>query len=169
LPSGEAQRISAAVAVAALTISLVAVLVALGSLVLAVRADRRHGRAEVREERAEERAEAEAAARRQASPVVVPGAVDGGPTAETVRHRFHVRNAGRASLHDLRLWIEDGAGNVVSERGEAPGVLAPGDPAVEVGVRVPQPLPDVQVLWVGWRDDDGEQREDTGLRPRPHA
>jgi hypothetical protein len=93
------------VEVAALIVSLVAVGIAVGSLLLAVRADRRAYRAEHRDDLRLQREEA--AERRRGKPVVVPWVGSGGPTANSLRHEYLVRNDGNAAITEVRLWIED--------------------------------------------------------------
>jgi hypothetical protein len=152
------------VEVAALVVSLVAVVIAFGSLMLAMRADRRAYRAEHRDELRLHREEEEAAERRRGRPVVVLRVGSGGPTADTVRHEYQVRNGGNAAISEACLWIEDGEGNVVSTRAGGRLALAPGESAF-MTVEVRQPLPEEQELMVQWRDPDGEHTESTGIRP----
>lgn len=154
--------------VAALVVSLVAIGIAFGSLILAVRADRRAYRAEHRDELRLQHEQAEAEERRRGRPVVVPRGGSGGPTANPVRHDYEIRNGGNATITELWLWIVDGDGNVVSTRAGGPLALAPGDPPAHMAVEVRQPLPHEQELTVQWRDADGEHTESTGIRPPRH-
>jgi hypothetical protein len=93
---------------ASFVLSLVAIATAIGSLLLAIRTDRRQQRAERREERGEERAEADARARRSGRPIVLARGASGGATAPRVQHNYAVRNGGEATITELWLWIEDG-------------------------------------------------------------
>lgn len=154
--------------VAAFLVSLVAIGIAFGSLILAVRADRRAYRAEHRDELRLQREQADAAERRRGRPVVTPRGGSGGPTADRVRHDYMIRNGGNATITEVWLWIVDGEGNVVSTRAGGQLALAPGDPPAHMAVEVPQPLPDEQNLMVQWRDADGEHTESTGIRPPQH-
>jgi hypothetical protein len=156
------------VEIAAFVVSLVAIGIALGSLVLAARADRRAYRAEHRDERRLTREEREHAERRRGKPVVVPRGGSGGPAANPVRHDYEVRNGGEATITALTLWIEDAEGNAVSTEAGGAIVLAPGDPPAHMAVEVRQPLPDEQTLMVWWRDADGEHTESTGINPPRH-
>jgi hypothetical protein len=112
------------------------------------------------------REEAEAAERRRGKPVAVLRVGTGGPTADSVRHEYQVRNGGNAAISELWLWIVDGDGNVVSTRAGGRVALAPGESAF-MAVEVRQPLPEEQELMVRWRDSDGEHTESTGIRPPP--
>lgn len=154
--------------VAALIVSLAAVGIALSSLILAVRADRRAYRAEGRDELRLQREDVEAAERRRGRPVVVPRGGSGGPTADAVRHDYLIRNSGYATITEVWLWIVDSERNVVSTPAGGQLVIAPGDAPVHMAVEVRQPLPDEQELMVHWRDADGEHTESTGIRPPPH-
>jgi hypothetical protein len=155
------------VEVVALIVSLLAVGISFGSLLLAARADRRAYRAEHRDEVRLEREEAEAAERRRGRPVVEPMGGFGGPTAETVHHDYLIRNGGNAAIAEVWLWIADGEGNVVSTREGGQFALVPSDDGVHLSVRARRPLPDEQELMVQWRDADGEHTESTGIRPPP--
>ena len=97
--------------IAAFALSVFAILIALGSLVFTRRADSRAKRAEERDTRRERREAEEAAARRQGRPVVIPGAISGGPTAERVSHDYTVRNRG------MRLSRASGSGSKTTTAG----------------------------------------------------
>jgi hypothetical protein len=170
---------------ATLTVAIVAVVVAGGSLALAFRADRRAKRAERRAQLAEERAEQaderearreqreveEAVARRRGKPVVMQRGGSGGPTAPSVAHDYLVRNAGRATISELWLSIEDADGTTVSAY-DAGGLMAvvPADAPVLMTVEVRQPLPEKLplTLMVEWTDPDGTRTEPAGIHPRPY-
>jgi hypothetical protein len=155
------------VEVAALVVSVVAVGIALGSLALAVRADRRAGRAEGRDTQRLQREEAEAAERRRAKPMVMERGGSGGPTADAVQHNYLVRNGGSATMTELRLWIVDGEGKTASSLAGGQFALAPGE-AAHIGVEIRQPIPEEQELMVQWRDADGQHTQSTGIRPPRH-
>jgi hypothetical protein len=136
-----------------LIVSIVAVLIAVGSLALAVRADRRAGRAEARGLRAQV--------------VVEPRGSVGEPS--TRRFDLRVRNVGAGVAHGVRIWLEDEAGRLVSSRagGEA-FTLAPGDDPVEVLLSVAEaalPPPPVSFsVWTSWSDAAGHhERESAGV------
>jgi hypothetical protein len=153
---------------AAFIVSLAAAGIAFGSLLLAMRADRRAYRAEHRDELRLHREEAEAAERRRGKPIVMTRGGSGGPTASLVCHNYTVRNGGNATITELELWIADSAGNAVSTRAGGALVLAPGDPPLHTAVETRPPFLDDQELFVRWRDVDGEHKESTGIKPPPH-
>lgn len=154
---------------ASFVVSLLAIGIALGSVALARRADKRAEGAEYREQRRERREEAEAAALRQARPVVTPRGGSGGPTADRIQHNYEVRNTGQAAITELWLWIENGEGKAVSTRAGGALVLAAGDPPAHMAIEVIQkPLPKEQSLMVQWRDADGLHTEATGIEPPQH-
>lgn len=147
---------------ASLWLSLAAILIAVGSLVIAVRADRRAGRAERREEE-------DFAARRRAQPIILPRGGSGGPTADPVRHEYLIRNGGAAPITELWLWIEDAEGRAVSSRSGGRIVVGPGEATAIIAVELRQPLPDPPLrLMVEWRDRDGSHVDPTGIEPPPH-
>jgi hypothetical protein len=100
--------------------------------------------------------------------VVVPTGGSGGPTADSVRHDYQIRNGGNAVITEVWLWIVDGEGNVVSTKAGGRLAQAPDDPPAHMAVEVRQPLPEEQELMVEWRDADGEHTESTGIRPPLH-
>jgi hypothetical protein len=157
---------------AALVISVIAILIALFSLRLSVRADRRQDSAELRESRRERRELEESTERRSGKPVITPDGLSGGSTAERVTHGYKVRNSGQSTITKLVLWIEDAQGNPISTSGGGPGfVIAPNDPPQFASVDVLQPVPAGELtLVVSWEDAEGEHGpESTGLHPAPHA
>jgi hypothetical protein len=102
----------------ALIAGLAAVLIALGSLVLAIRAGPRGGRAEQlasrgeqREEGREQRETEQAVEQRRGDPIVSPKGGSGGSTANPVTHYFLVRTGSQGTISEWYLWIEDGGGN----------------------------------------------------------
>ena len=155
----------------------VQLIAALGALVISVLSYRRAGRAEARAEEAdardarrEEREEREAVERRRGKPILTPGPIEGGPSADPVRHQYLVRNAGAAPINGLWLWIEAGGKEVSARHGGPHLVVMPGEQSAWIGVEVLQPLPDTeQSLWVEWHDTEGTHRMDSGIRPRRSA
>jgi hypothetical protein len=145
------------------------VLIAIFSLWLSVRSDRREERADVRDERRDQREEMAAALARRGRPVLQPGPLSGGPAANPVHHEYLVRNAGQAAITALWLWIIDGNGVTISSVSGGDMVIGPGEATVWVGLDVRQPLPEEQTLMVRWRDPDGEHEQSTGIAPRRHA
>jgi hypothetical protein len=107
---------------ASLAVSLLAIGIALVSLRLAFRADRRQTRTAEREERHEKR-------EIRARPVVIPRGGEGGPTAQRVVHNYQVKNAGYATITSLWLWIEGGHEKMVSTTAGGSIVLAPNETA----------------------------------------
>jgi uncharacterized protein (TIGR02391 family) len=101
-------------------------------------------------------------------PVVQPGPLSGGSTADRVIHDYTVGNPNETSMTFLQLWIVDGDGNVVSTVAGGEMLVAPRE-RIGMGVEVHQPLPEQQELIVRWRDRTGEYEETTGFHPRRHA
>lgn len=159
---------SGEVEIAALAISLTAIVISGVSLLFARRADRRGEAGHHREDRRETLEREEAAARRRARPVPVAAGGRGGPAAAVVSYDYDVRNAGQSPLSELWLWHQDAEGNAVSDLAGGTRVLAPGDPAIRIVVGAHQPRPAACTLWIRWRDDDGEHAEATDISPPPH-
>jgi hypothetical protein len=137
---------------ASLVVSVVAVLVAAGSLALAMRADQRASRAE--------------SAAFRARIVVEPLVSQPGGTGRCFELR--VRNVGAGLASRVRVWLEDEAGRPVSTvAGGDALILAPGDETV-VSVIVsdaalPPPPVDFPVV-VAWVDAVGKHdRHDAGV------
>lgn len=127
-----------------LIVSIVALGIALGSLALALRADRRASRAESHG--------------LQALVVVDAGSSSGSPSGR--RFDFRVRNVGREVARDVDIWLEDESGRVVadSDGGSRP-TLAPGESPVEISLTVPDrslpPPPVTFSVWISWTDRTG--------------
>jgi hypothetical protein len=138
-------------------VSIVAVLVAAGSLVVALRADRRAGRAEARGFRAQL--------------VVEPSGSGGAPTGEPGVRRFDVtvRNVGLGVARGVRVWLEDESGRAVSSRSAGNAVtIAPGEEPVRLSLTVAEaslPPPPVSFsVWIAWSDEAGRhEREHAGV------
>lgn len=138
---------------ASVVVSIVAVLVAACSLVVALRADRRAGRAEARSLRARL--------------VVEPH----GSSGDMAGRHFdvHVRNVGLGAARDVRVWLEDESGRAVSSRSGGNAVaIAPGEDPVPLMLTVAEaslPPPPVSFsVWVAWSDDAGHhERERAGV------
>jgi hypothetical protein len=136
-----------------LLVSIFAVLVAAVSLVLALRADRRASRAEARGLRAHI--------------IVEPYAMSSGPAGR--RFDIRVRNVGSDVAHEVRIWLENESGRVVSTptHGSAPALAAGEDP-VEIALTVPEaalPPPPVSFsVWMSWSDRAGRhERSASGV------
>jgi hypothetical protein len=161
--------------IAAFGLSVIAILIACGSLIFTARADRRAKRAERRAEVADERAvraerrdEEAAAARRRGIPIVTATGGSSGSTADPIVHSYDVRNGRQTVITELRLWIEDSEGEPVSTGAGGPMALAPSDPPAELSVNASHPGRAGQTLMVQWRDEDGEHTELTGIHPPHH-
>jgi hypothetical protein len=134
-----------------LVVSIVAVLIAGGSLALALRADRRATRAESRAGRAQiaiepVRAHVEAAGR---------------------RFELRIRNVGAGVARTVRVWLENEAGRAVSSvAGGEDLTLAPGDEtilSVTVSEAALPPPPVTFPVLVSWDDPAGSHdRQHTG-------
>jgi hypothetical protein len=127
-----------------LVVSIVAVLIAVSSLALALRADRRAGRAEARSLRAHL--------------VVEPRG--SGSTPSGRRFDLRVRNVGSGVARSVRVWLEDESGRVVSgPTDREPLTLAPSDDPVDVSLTVSEaalPPPPVSFsVWIAWSDGAG--------------
>lgn len=138
---------------ASMVVSILAILVAAGSLALAARADRRASRAEARGLRADL--------------IVEPTGSSSDPKGR--RLLLSVRNVGSGVARGVRVWLEDEAGRVVSTvAGDAALTLAPDDDAVALGVTVFEatlpPPPIVFPVMISWSDGAGHhERHDTGV------
>ena len=154
--------------VAAFVVSLFAIAFAGVSLFLSIRTDRRQGRAEERAERQETREEAEARERRSGRPIVIPRGGSGGQDAPRIQHDYMLRNAGRATIAELWLWVEDGSGKVVSTRAGGRVGIAPNETGAAMAVEVLQPVPEELALMVEWTDAEGRHSEFTGINPPRH-
>jgi hypothetical protein len=129
--------------------TIIALCVAVVSLALAIRADRRAGRAESQG--------------RRGHPIVTSrgSSMDEGAAV----HDYEVRNDGRAVITELRLWVEDGEGDVISTGAGGATTLAPNGPPEILTVRVLHHDRQEQNLIVEWSDADGEHRDEPGIHP----
>jgi hypothetical protein len=134
---------------AAFGLSLVAILVSLGSLYYTHRADRRAARAE--------------RAGRRARIIIEPR---GYSTPD--RYQFAVRNVGAVPARGVQVWLTDRGGHerLSSLSSEHDVVLIPGEPAKSASVlyRVDPELIELDV-WAAWTDDEGRHEERLGPRP----
>ena len=136
-----------------LLVSIVAVAIAAVSLTLAIRADRRAGRAEARGNRARV--------------VVEPH----GSVASASGRRFDlgVRNVGLGVASRVRVWLEDESGRAVGHASTTEALtLAPGDEFVALAVTVPEsalpPPPVAFSVWIAWTDGAGtHDRQPAGM------
>jgi hypothetical protein len=134
-------------------VSIVAVFIAAGSLVIAIRADRRAGRAESRGLHAD---------------LVVEQT---GSTSDPKGRRvvLRVRNVGLGVARGVHVWLEDEAGHVVSSvAGGESLTLAPDQDGVPLSVTVSEaalpPPPVAFPVLVSWSDGAGEhEREHAGV------
>jgi hypothetical protein len=138
---------------AGLAVSIVAVLISALSFALAMRADRRAGRAE----------------RRGLGARPVVELVASAPDASGRRFDLGVRNVGSGVARAVRIWLVDEAGEIVasSSREGAP-TLAPGEEPVRISLSIPEaslpPPPVAYSVWIAWADDLGEHdRRPSGL------
>jgi hypothetical protein len=79
-----------------------------------------------------------------------------------------VRNGGQATIGELVLWVEDGAGKVVSTRAGGTVGIAPGETGAAMMVEVFQSVPEELALMVEWTDAEGTHRDFTGINPPRH-
>ena len=128
---------------ASLVVSMAAVLVAGGSLVVAVRADRRAARAEAHAGRA----------------AIAVEPVSSHADAAGRRFELRVRNVGVSVARTVRVWLENEAGRTVSTvAGGDALTLAPGDEAtlsVTVSDAALPPPPVAFPVLVSWTDAAG--------------
>jgi hypothetical protein len=138
-------------AVAALGISLAAVLIALGSLVFTRRADRRAARAEERAERADRR---EVEARLEVTSLGGRSSGDG-----STAHVYSVLNASKVAAHALRAWlVDEGTGEQAHEDVPGPGVTLLPLEEKNVEIRTHRDVADLRLVLV-WTDGAGEHIE----------
>jgi hypothetical protein len=144
-----------------LIVSILALGIALGSLALAVRADRRAGRAEAHGLRAHVVVELHASSGSRAS-TPRPTPAHPGPAHVPGGRRFELRarNVGREVARDVHVWLEDESGRVVADTaGGTSTALAPGEDPVEIALTVPDaalPPPPVSFsVWMSWTDRAG--------------
>jgi hypothetical protein len=128
-----------------LVVSIAALVIAGGSLAIAIRADRRAGRAEARGLRAEV--------------VVEPSASSSDPKGR--RFPLGVRNVGSGVARNVHVWLEDEAGRIVSSIAGGEGLtLVPNDDPVVLGVVVSDaslpPPPVTYSVFISWSDGAGE-------------
>jgi hypothetical protein len=121
-----------------------------GSLALSVRADRRAGRVERRG--------------RQATPIVK--SLGAGRDGEVVTHDYLVHNDGPATITYVMVWIVDHKEEPLSTSDSADVVLTPGD-EVRLRPRIVNPERLGPVLWIRWRDPDGEHEKPTDVLVPP--
>jgi hypothetical protein len=112
-------------------VSVIAICIAVGSLLLAIRADRRAGRAERHG--------------RQGHLIVKPRPdVISGKKNEHI-YSYLVRNEGPGTITYVLLWVVDGAGETISTGAGGDRVLVPGDKAI-FGVNLLHPDREGKVL-----------------------
>jgi hypothetical protein len=133
--------------VIALIVSGIAILISLGSLIFTWRNDRRAGRAERRG--------------RRADLFVVHDAGSYTPGQLPRTFNLLLRNRGRATARDVRLWLNDKIGWPVSTVVEFGQFLHPDNQPHAGSVDLLQVDVDPAELqvWVSYEDDDGPQRE----------
>jgi hypothetical protein len=112
-------------AVAALVVSIVAVLVAIASVVFTARADRRAGQAERRDEERIERERREADEANRARLAI--WANGSSATPDERRFAYIIRNHGKVTAHDVHVWLYDEDGLVPDESVDNHGVIVPLD------------------------------------------
>jgi len=141
----------------AVWISLVAVLIALGSFTLSIRNDRRLTRAERTSRRARIIVESRSASD-EAFEQVFPRAF-----------YFDVRNVGAAPAHHVQLWLTNRGGDrkVSSDMASRDLTLVPDEPSVPGSVNLEEEEfePDELDVWIAWTDDEGSHEERTDVRP----
>jgi hypothetical protein len=135
-----------------LVVSIVAVAISAVSLTLALRADRRAGRAEGR--------------RLAARPVV--SLVATSPDVAGRRFDFELRNGGQGLAERVRVSLVNESGDVVATMPRAGTTLVPGDEPVGVSLVVPEsglpPPPVPFAVWIAWSDGAGDhERRPAGL------
>jgi hypothetical protein len=137
------------VEVAAFVLSVLAILIAGGSLWYTRRADERATRAEQAGRRAR----------------LVVASKGGSYTSGQLAPRqwtFGVRNVGQAAARRVRLWLTDSAQEKVSTEmwTDAQLVLLPGEPEQVGSVEQHAPVEPAELeVWVSYEDDDGPQHE----------
>ena len=127
-----------------------AILISVGSLLLAIRADRRSGRAE--------------RATTSAELILVPfgGSSDGA----NFRHEFTIRNIGQASAHLVQAWLVDERGETVSSVETEPGItIAKDEESRMLGVSTGKHEFPSLVFVLSWRDGFGPHEQRTDVHP----
>jgi hypothetical protein len=128
-----------------------ALVISLGSLAIAWRADKRAERAEDRAEEADRR---EIEARLE-----VTALAGQSPGTNQLEYQFKILNAGKVPAHHVRVWLVDETGNQLHE--DLPGPGATLLPLEESDAFVIQPaaeFDDVRLALI-WRDGAGEHVE----------
>lgn len=123
---------------------------------------------EEREKRREEREEAEALERRSGRPRVVRESDRAVPDdgEGPVVYTYEVHNDGHAVITEVRLWIEDFEGNIVSTGGGGPMTFQKGETIFVGGIGLVSPHATGLRVMVGWTDAEGQHDPEwTGLRP----
>lgn len=151
--------------VAALVVSLIAVVIALVSVWFTWRSDRREERSEWREELRDRKAEKEAVAaaereamQRRAQLVVRDAGSEGGPTHPMRKLHFTVRNTGMAAASNVALWLSEDTNLPIGISAEIDG-LAPGKRSHKMTVEfnAPQYTGKPLNVMLTWSDGDGRK------------
>jgi hypothetical protein len=119
-------------------VSVVAICVAVVSLLLALRADRRAARLEK--------------GGRQANPIVTSRGTSG--SGQDLNYAFDVYNDGPATITRVELWIADHEGRVISTGDTRDLVLRAGE-SIPLSVKIVNPEIPSRVVWIRWRDLEG--------------
>jgi hypothetical protein len=152
--------------VLSIALSIAAFVFALVSTVLALRADRRSGRSERREEERLERERLEAEAADRARLQLWP--TGSTSTLDYRRFAFTMRNHGKATAHDIRVWLADKGGQDVSVSQQPSFTLAPDEAADNHAVPVPPDLdPQDLRFFYSWFDGGGYHAWPSNIPPLP--
>jgi len=147
-------------------LSVAAFGLAVVSTVLALRADSRSGRNERREEERLERERLEAEAADRARLQLWPKG-----SSSTVDHRrfgFTIINHGKATAHDIRVWLADQDGKDVSISQQPFFALAPDESDDTHGIPVPLDLDPLDLHFVYcWKDGGGYHAWPSNMPPMP--
>jgi hypothetical protein len=127
----------------AICVSGISIAIALGSLVVSIRADRRAGRAEK--------------AGQQANPIVTSAGASG-PSGGEMDYHFTVFNDGPATITRVEIWIADHEGQPISTGDNRPSVLTAKE-SVILTVKLVNPERKDRIVWVRWRDPTGEHEK----------
>jgi hypothetical protein len=147
-----------------IALSVAAFVFALISTALALRADRRSERTERREEERLERERLEAEAADRARLHLWPKGSTS--TVDYRRFGFTIRNHGKASAHDIRVWLADKDGRDVSVSPQPTFTLAPDESDDKHGVPVPLDLEPLELrFFYCWFDGGGYHAWPSNIPP----